>query len=70
MCLSLFFGSLRDQIFARRDGIQVVKAQLKEELEDELKQTSDVKPQEEVARLVEERYKREYPETSRKDRQR
>jgi hypothetical protein len=38
--------------------------------EGKLKQTSDVKPQDEVVRLVDEHYKRKYPETSRKDRQR
>lgn len=70
MCMKAHFHSLKDQINARRDGIEVIKSQLKQEVEDELKQGSAIKTNEEINQRVEEEYNQQYPDESRQERQR
>ena len=70
MCMKAGFVRLKDQILARRDGIEIVKSQIKQEVEEELREASVIKPPQEIKQRVEEQYAERHPEESRELRQR
>lgn len=69
MCMKNFFVSTKEQMLTRRDGVEAVKSQIKEEIQEKLKQASTIKSEEELKRMIDEEYAVRFPEESRRDRQ-